>query len=113
MSDIPYEVVIPIAVPVPVPVPDDDLIAEVERLRAELAAAQKQRDDARQMPVAERLVPVCALHWYAHTIKTLSNKLSGLATEEDDEEISKMCGGAHEALISLKFRIDNPNYPNL
>ena len=41
-SDIPFEVYIP--VPVPVPVPDDDLIAEVERLRVELASAQKQRD---------------------------------------------------------------------
>jgi hypothetical protein len=45
-SDIPFEVHIP--VPVPVPVPDDDLIAEVERLRAELAAMQKQRDEARR-----------------------------------------------------------------
>ena len=45
-SDIPFEVHIP--VPVPVPVPDDDLIAEVERLRAELAAMRKQRDEARR-----------------------------------------------------------------
>lgn len=67
-SDPPLEVVIPI--PVPVPVPDDDLIAEIERLRAELAAhvnenealgkqqgefietivkLEKQRDEARQL----------------------------------------------------------------
>jgi hypothetical protein len=45
--DIPFEVHIP--VPVSVPVPDDDLIAEVERLRAELAAMQKQRDEARRI----------------------------------------------------------------
>lgn len=43
-SDIPLEVHIP--VPVPVPVHDDDLITEVERLRAELANMKKQRDEA-------------------------------------------------------------------
>ena len=50
-SDPPFEVVIPI--PVPVPVPDDDLIAEIERLRAELAAAIQQRDEARMMYCVE------------------------------------------------------------
>lgn len=37
-SDIPYEILIPYEVPVPVPVHDPDLIAEIDRLRAELAA---------------------------------------------------------------------------
>jgi hypothetical protein len=69
-SDIPYEILVPYEVPVPVPVHDPDLIAEIERLRAELAAhvnenealgkqqgefietivkLEKQRDEARQL----------------------------------------------------------------
>ena len=47
-SDIPYEILIPYEVPVPVPVHDPDLLAELDRLRAELAAALKQRDEARR-----------------------------------------------------------------
>jgi hypothetical protein len=55
MSDTTIEVLIPTPVPIPVPVLNDELIVEVERLRADLAQrtadvakAKAERDEARR-----------------------------------------------------------------